>query len=178
MLKNVVLPAPFGPIRLTIPPSGTMKSTSLTATRPPNSFRTAAAVSRSRAGIVERLVMDSLVELGRASRARDQPFGPEQHHDQQDDAEDAELVLRHLEARPERVVDRVADLREAGRVQPFEERAAEEHAPDVAHPAEDHHAEDLDGDVEEEVAGEGRALVRRVVGAGDAAEERARRVRP
>ena len=31
MLKKVVLPAPFGPIRLTIAPRGIVKSTSLTA---------------------------------------------------------------------------------------------------------------------------------------------------
>src|SRR5918993_5539055 len=35
MLKNVVLPAPFGPIRLTIERSGMSKSTESTATRPP-----------------------------------------------------------------------------------------------------------------------------------------------
>jgi hypothetical protein len=34
-LKNVVLPAPFGPMIDTIDFSGTAKSTSLTATRPP-----------------------------------------------------------------------------------------------------------------------------------------------
>src|SRR6266516_7117884 len=144
MLKNVVLPAPFGPIRLTIEPSGTMKSTSLTATSPPNSFRTPAAVRRSGTGVVERLVVHALMELGRPSRARDQPLGPEQHHDEQDDPEDAELVLRHIDARPETVVDRVADLGQAGLVEPGEEGASEEHAPDVAHSAQDDHAEDLD----------------------------------
>ena len=36
MLKNVVLPAPFGPISVTIEPRGMSKSTSLTAVRPPN----------------------------------------------------------------------------------------------------------------------------------------------
>ena len=35
-LKNVVLPAPLGPIRLTIALGGMAKATSLTATRPPN----------------------------------------------------------------------------------------------------------------------------------------------
>src|ERR687894_261809 len=38
MLKNVVLPAPFGPIRLTMARSGRSKSTELTATRPPNTL--------------------------------------------------------------------------------------------------------------------------------------------
>ena len=59
-----------------------------------------------------------------------------------------------------------------------EERGADDHAPDVPHAAEDDHAEDEHRDVEEEVARERRALERRVVGAGDAAEERAARVRP
>src|SRR5213594_3156978 len=38
-LKNVVLPAPFGPMSPTISPSSAANSTSLTATRPPNSLR-------------------------------------------------------------------------------------------------------------------------------------------
>ena len=38
MLKNVVLPAPFGPIRLTMERSGMSKSTELTATSPPKTF--------------------------------------------------------------------------------------------------------------------------------------------
>ena len=42
-LKNVVLPAPFGPMRLTIEPSGMTKSTFETATSPPNCFVTARA---------------------------------------------------------------------------------------------------------------------------------------
>ena len=41
MLKNVVFPAPFGPIRLTIAPSGIVKVMSETATSPPNSLRIA-----------------------------------------------------------------------------------------------------------------------------------------
>src|SRR6185503_2864679 len=42
-LKNVVLPAPFGPMRLTIEPSGITKSTPATATSPPNCLVTARA---------------------------------------------------------------------------------------------------------------------------------------
>src|SRR5919205_1739781 len=38
MLKNVVLPAPFGPIRLTMERSGMSKSTELTATSPPKTL--------------------------------------------------------------------------------------------------------------------------------------------
>src|SRR5713226_728061 len=47
MLKNVVLPAPFGPIRLTIARSWIVKSTLLTATRPPKRLVTPLAKSRS-----------------------------------------------------------------------------------------------------------------------------------
>jgi hypothetical protein len=47
MLKNVVLPAPLGPIRLTIEFSGIVNSTLETATRPPNRFVTCWAWRRS-----------------------------------------------------------------------------------------------------------------------------------
>ena len=47
MLKKVVLPAPLGPIRLTIAPRGIVKSTSLTATSPPNRLVQPVATSRS-----------------------------------------------------------------------------------------------------------------------------------
>src|SRR5438309_9108366 len=46
VLKNVVLPAPFGPMRLTIAPCGILKSTLLTATRPPKRMVIACASSR------------------------------------------------------------------------------------------------------------------------------------
>ena len=46
-LKVVDLPAPLGPIRPTISPARTWKLTSLTATRPPNSLRTACTSSSS-----------------------------------------------------------------------------------------------------------------------------------
>src|SRR5437870_1822556 len=107
MLKKVVLPAPFGPIRLMIEPSGMLKSTSLTATRPPNSLRTAAAISRSAISglhVVERLVGHTLLELELAPGARNEAVRPEQHHDQQDHAVDPELVLRHVDVEAEMVV--------------------------------------------------------------------------
>src|SRR5262252_8470703 len=47
MLKKVVLPAPFGPIRLTIDCSAMLKSTLLTATKPPKRLVTFSATSRS-----------------------------------------------------------------------------------------------------------------------------------
>ena len=45
-------------------------------------------------------------------------------------------------------------------------------------PAEDHHAEEEDRELEEEVRGERARAIAREVGAGDTAEERADRVRP
>src|SRR6266487_1505559 len=108
MLKNVVLPAPFGPIRLTTEPRGITKSTSLVATRPPNSFRTFSATrmlspSLPMLHVVEGRVGHALVELALTSSARDQTLGPDQHRRDDDQAVDPELVLRHVEARPERL---------------------------------------------------------------------------
>src|SRR5690242_14534 len=116
MLKNVVLPAPFGPISDTTLPRGTVNETLLTATRPPNTFRTSCASridsalmpapsSRCRScrpcllGVVERLVVHSLVELERAPARRDEALGPEQHHDQDDRAVDAGRVELRVDVR-------------------------------------------------------------------------------
>src|SRR5262245_19600250 len=109
MLKNVVSPAPFGPIRLMIEPSGIVKSTSLTATRPPNSLRTPSAVSRSAIRrvphVVEGLVRDTLLELRLAAGARDQALRLEQHHEHENRPEDPVLVERHVDVRSEGAVD-------------------------------------------------------------------------
>src|SRR5215211_179793 len=117
MLKNVVLPAPFGPIRLTIEPCGIAKSRSLTATRPPNSLRIVAATSTSPrssatsalrspgglvgpAGLVERPVdrpvTSALLDLEFPATFRDQPRRAEQHHQDDDHSVDPERVLRNL----------------------------------------------------------------------------------
>src|SRR5438093_4071333 len=184
MLKNVVLPAPFGPISETTEPRGIVKSTSFVATRPPNSFRTCSATKRSSPlppfslmlDVVQRRVGHALVELRFASLTRDQSLRPQQHRHDDDQTVDPELVLRHLEARPEGLVDRVADVGEALLVEEREERRAEDDAPDVPNPAEDHHREDERRDIEREVARERRLLEAREVGARDAAEERPRRV--
>src|SRR5437660_11510072 len=47
MLKDGVLPAPFGPIRLTVESRGIVKSVSSTASRPPNSLRSERVVRMS-----------------------------------------------------------------------------------------------------------------------------------
>src|SRR5438874_7359839 len=113
MLKNVVLPAPFGPIRLTIVPSGIAKSTSFTATRPPNSLRRPWMMRRSATSarrvvergpvsrVVERLVVGAQLELALAARARDQALRSEEHDDDDDDPVDARGVERHVDVRAE-----------------------------------------------------------------------------
>src|SRR5436190_14882588 len=52
MLKNVVLPAPFGPIRDTMDPRGISKSTLLTAVSPPNFLVTPRERTRVSAGSI------------------------------------------------------------------------------------------------------------------------------
>src|SRR5204863_3381240 len=93
MLKKVVLPAPLGPIRLTMRSRGIVKSTSSVATSPPNSFRTFSATRRlpfplPMLRVVERRVRDTLVKLGLPSRTRYQPFRADEHHDHDDRAVD------------------------------------------------------------------------------------------
>src|SRR5918999_1726667 len=115
MLKNVVLPAPFGPMRLTMEPSGIRKSTSFTATRPPNSLRTRSAVRRSviarlavRVGALDRHVVvrrvgHAVLHLLAVPSLGDEPGRSEDHHQHDDRAIDPELVLRRLEFDPGRV---------------------------------------------------------------------------
>src|SRR5829696_926991 len=107
MLKNVVLPAPFGPIRLTIERSGMSKATSLTAMRPPKTlviprasrmlpawpFSSATGYTPERGARVAAL---TAVQLLGALTVGDDPFGAEEHHEDQDDAEQEEVVLRDV----------------------------------------------------------------------------------
>src|SRR4051794_34559916 len=79
MLKNVVLPAPLGPMMETIDFSGTSKETSLLATSPPNTFDT--FVAASRAGPVGRPPLPGAVAvppswLIRAPRGRARTLRP------------------------------------------------------------------------------------------------------
>src|SRR5205809_3475475 len=118
MLKNVVLPAPFGPISERTDPRGIVKSMSFEATRPPNSFRTCVATRMSPScapfslmlHVVEGRVRHTLVELGPASRARDQALGPEEHRQDDDQPVDPELILRDVEIGAELLVYPMADV--------------------------------------------------------------------
>src|SRR5260370_33240857 len=121
MLKNVGLPAPFGPIRLTIEPEGTTKSTSSTATRPPNSLRSSCVSSSTSVTgdlqIVQRLVVHAFGHFRGHPRARDQPFRPEGHDDGDDCAEDFETVQPNMQQGVEEaVVPGTDNLRRGARV--------------------------------------------------------------
>src|SRR4051794_33155700 len=168
MLKKVVLPAPFGPISDTTVPRGIVKSTSSVATSPPNSLRRFSTTTRLpfwllMLRVVQRRVVDAFVELRPPSRTRDQAFRPDQHREHDARAVDAGLVERHLEARAERLVQLIADVRKALPVQIRQERGAEHPAPHVAHSAQDDHRQDERGNVEAEVVRERRTLERRKV---------------
>src|SRR5215207_6201992 len=149
MLKKVVFPAPFGPIRLTIELCGIVKSMSLTATRPPNSLRMSDAtrmsvIPRIPVGVrpfvldvVEGRVAHALLELSFVPAFGDQPRGPEEHDQHDDQPVDPEVVLRHvLDA------DLGPDLRQAFLIEVREQQSADDRPPHAPHPAEDHHAED------------------------------------
>src|SRR5690349_13134467 len=93
-LKNVVLPAPLGPMRATISPCRMSRSTPSTARRPPklmHSCRTSRILS-----------METLARLGRVFEAvefvappdvGDEPLGAEDHHEDHDRAEQQHAVL-------------------------------------------------------------------------------------
>src|SRR5918998_2048787 len=121
MLKNVVLPAPFGPIRLTIERSGMSKSTSLTAIRPPKTlviprasrmfpapfpFSSATGHPSERVTLVATF---SAVQLLGSLAVGDDAFGAEDHHQDQENAEQEEVVLRDIRLAEEGATDGVAD---------------------------------------------------------------------
>src|SRR6059058_4801045 len=162
MLKNVVLPAPFGPIRLEMLRSSMWKSTSSTATRPPNSLRNL-VTSSSAISCRDRPCRTGACPARprRTPLTRYQTLRSEEHHHHENHAEDPEFVERHVQMRSEVVVRPAADVCKALAVEVAEEARAEDDARDAAHPAEDDHAEDEDRDVEEEVVGERRRLVAR-----------------
>src|SRR5204863_6812223 len=107
MLKNVVLPAPFGPMSARISPCGSVNDTSSTAWTPPNDFRTCATSS---------------TELATAKNAEN-AAREDQHQRDEDHAEHHLPVLRVLrDDGVEDLVDRRADRRADERLD-----AAEQH---------------------------------------------------
>src|SRR5215217_7388968 len=117
MLKNVVLPAPFGPIRLTIERSGISKSISLTAMSPPKTlviprasrmFPFLSATSGSPERVTDVTTLSAAQLLG-ALAVGDDAFGPQEHHEDKEEAEQQEVVLRDVRLAERGAPDGVAD---------------------------------------------------------------------
>src|ERR687893_797784 len=193
MLKNVVFPAPLGPIRLTIDRSGMSKFTELTATRPPKTFVMPRASSRalwpsgSGTGAPHRVAGAGVVvaQLLLALAVGDDALGPEQHHQHEDQAEDKEVVAGQVHVAHRRAAYRVADgvnhraqLRQGVEVDALQHDGAEDHAVDVPHPPEHDHAKYQYGDIEREGVGEDVLDERPVERAGESPEEGAQGVGP
>src|SRR5215210_4617117 len=200
MLKNVVLPAPFGPIRLTIERSGMSKSTSLTAISPPKTlviprassmwlscpppfpFSSATGYPPERVALIAAL---AAVQFLGALAVGDDAFGAEEHHEDQDDAEQEEVVLRDVRLAESGATDGVTDgvdplvyLREQVEVETLQDDRAQDHAVDIPHAAEDDHAQNDDRDVEREGVGEDVLYERGVESTCQAPEDGSQGVSP
>ena len=119
MLKNVVLPAPLGPMIETIERSGSVNVTSLTAVRPPNCLvmllasRIAGLASDGAAAVgsasrscpcrVEGFVggLGVLGELHLVPPLGQQALRAQDHHHHEQEAVDRERDLRRVEVEPE-----------------------------------------------------------------------------
>src|SRR5215211_1506595 len=187
MLKNVVLPAPFGPIRLTIERSGMSKSTESTATRPPKTLVTARA-SRMLAGpasvsgtgpvsygVAARGV--HLVQLLGPLAIGDYALRPQEHHQHQDGSEQEEVVLGDVRVAeglaPHRIaygMDPLVDLGQEVEVEALQGDGAKDDAVYASHAAQDDHGEDQDRDVERETRREDVLYERPVVRASQSSE--------
>src|ERR687889_611267 len=195
MLKNVVFPAPFGPIRLTMERSGMLKSTELTATRPPKTLviprasrMLAVSASFSGTGPVSDGVGARgvpLVQLLGPLSVGYYPFRPQEHHQHQDDAENEKVVLRDVCAREQFAPNRaaygvypLADLGQEIEVEALQGYCAQDHAVDAPHAAQDDHGEDQDRDVEREARREEVLYERPVVRTRKPAEYRPHGVGP
>ena len=164
MLKNVVLPAPLGPIRLTIAPRGHREVDVVAGDQ---AAELLAHLARARAGR-RRRSCSPRVTAGearrqeppstprprtrlRARRLGIRPSRAQQHHVTIMMPEDRRTVLRDVEVVPNLLT--CCRSRQALVVEPGQDQRAEHHAPDVAHAAEDHHAQDEDRDVEQKSPG-------------------------
>src|SRR4029077_9577573 len=164
MLKSVVLPAPLGPMIDEMPRS-TAKSTPWSAVSPPNRFVTPRASKRTGTvagstapprAVSQRRAPASMSELALATARGEDPLRAEDHHQDEDDAEDHPLVLGRLELGREigeagaedghaRVLQFVQPEREPLQdleVEHGHDRGADDGAGNRAHPAEDDHRQD------------------------------------
>ncbi len=116
-------------------------------------------------------------ELRLALSRRQEALRPEPHHDDQDHAEDQEVVLSRVGERRCDVADALADIRQQGLVHVRQREGAEDGAPDVPDAAEDDHDQDQDRDREREEVGRRGAEVGRLERPGDTGEAGAQRER-
>src|SRR4051812_40886264 len=157
-LKNVVLPAPLGPMRLTIEPRSISRSTSWTASSPPNRFVTFwASRIRSRSGAavaISLLVADgagrgrhvgnaclgACPQLSLSPPVREQSLGPQQHHRHERQPVQQVLVLDEvdlLEDRDVLTLEELVQLLEQDALDLEEDERTDRDAPGIAHSAED-----------------------------------------
>ena len=197
MLKNVVLPAPFGPMRLTIDFSGIVKSTLLTAMRPPNRLVTR-GVEEVGHGYVNALGRARLLGIRRDRRprralrrraarpmalAREKAFWAKQHHQHEGDPVQQELnstngtLTRSTWIGPMSNAGKPISSRKplmffSTTTDHVDHERADSDAPDIAHAAEDHHRQDGERHGEQELVGRHDGQLRRVVDAGQAGRRR------
>src|SRR4026209_2870619 len=86
-LNTVVLPAPFGPMILTVSPALTVKLSESTAISPPNRLVRFLTSSRN-------TLRFPRFQFDRSSKTTRQPAGHEEDHDNQQRAIDQEICLR------------------------------------------------------------------------------------
>ena len=172
-LKQVVLPAPLGPIRPRISPSLMSKLTSSSATTPPNRSVTS-STSRTVAGGASRTQRHpracvpsssawSFLPRARAPSARpDRAPGREQTLR----PEDGQQHQRQAEDQHPAVLEPAEPLGEVG-----DQDGAEHHAPAVARAADHDRGEEQDRQQQREASGLMKPLLAGEQGAGEAADE-------
>src|SRR6266540_5302536 len=182
ILKNVVLPAPFGPIRPLIEPRSITKSTLLTATKPPKRLVMPVA-SRTGAMLLLRRHLNVLlnvvsadifalggffvgVQLGPTADARHQTLGTHQHHYHKHHTKQHQPIIGGPKIGQRRTVRVRSDLLEqVGEpvqeedIRRYDQQAADDHTRDIAQAAQDHHTQDQHRLIELEARRRDRAQV-------------------
>ena len=196
-LKNVVLPAPFGPMRLTIESFGDREVDGVDgdeaaeppgdlagdedgpvlqdvgAHRWPSSVVASAVPSSSCSGSVISVWSSRFLRL-----FGNRPFGPHEHHDHEREAVQQELELDEVDVREDRDLDAIEELvehLEQDVVDRVDHERADGDTPEVAHAAEDDHREDRERDDEPELVRADGHELGGVEHAGDAGRRGAER---
>src|SRR5213080_1577028 len=138
-LKNVVLPAPLGPMSPMMAPRGTTRSTSFRATTLPKRLRTLAQplrdpVDAGRPHNVQN-VLGLVGDRGRAQPAPGEALGPQQHHEDEPEAEEEPAPERDVRRRergdtngPSQGAHHERRLREHDPVEERDQHPAQDHA--------------------------------------------------